>query len=345
MRLLRTSKESPRYEYKGGPMADPEQLQRLRSGVTTWNTWRAAHPDVRPDLSEANLAGADLTGAKLGQGDLHGAILNGVTLRAADLYEADLRGADLLGADLRGADLEQANLAGVDLTETDLTRADLKRVVLTRARLERTVLVDCDLRGAHGLESCIHYRSSAMDHRTAFRLMSEGEPPVVFLRGCGLPEALIRFYVSQSRCPAGYHSCFISFSNVDAPFARRLHADLQEAGVRCWFAPEDIKIGGEIRGSIHEAIKSHEKLLLVLTRHSIESSWVANEVEAALERERQSGTTVLVPLRLDDAVLESDSGWAADIRRTRNVGDFRSWHNPRDYAESLQRLLRDLRID
>jgi len=326
-------------------MADKEQLERLRSGVSTWNVWRMAHPGVRPDLSEANLSGADLTGVKLGQGDLRGAMLNGVTLRAADLYQADLRGAELVGADLRGSDLEQADLTGVDLTETDLTRAGLKRVVLTRARLERTVLVDCDLRGASDLESCIHYRSSAMDHRTVFRLLSEGEPPIVFLRGCGLPEALIRFYISQSRCPAGYHSCFISYSNVDAPFARRLHADLQEAGVRSWFAPEDIKIGGEIRGSIHEAIKSHEKLLLVLTRQSIESSWVASEVEAALERERQSGTTVLVPLRLDDAVLQSDSGWAADIRRTRNVGDFRSWREPPDYARSLQRLLRDLRMD
>jgi hypothetical protein len=40
-----------------------------------------------------------------------------------------------------------------------------------------------------------------------------------------------------------FYSCFISYSSLDEPFALRIHADFQVAGVRCWFAPEDLKIG------------------------------------------------------------------------------------------------------
>jgi hypothetical protein len=42
-----------------------------------------------------------------------------------------------------------------------------------------------------------------------------------------------------------YYSCFISYSSKDDAFAKRLHADLQNTGVRCWFAPHDLPIGAK----------------------------------------------------------------------------------------------------
>ena len=84
-----------------------------------------------------------------------------------------------------------------------------------------------------------------------------------------------------------FYSCFISYSSKDQEFAERLHADLQAKGVRCWFAPHDLKIGDRFRQRIDEAIRVHDKLLLILSEHSIESDWVATEVEAAFEKERQ----------------------------------------------------------
>ena len=39
--------------------------------------------------------------------------------------------------------------------------------------------------------------------------------------------------------PIEFYSCFISYSSKDEEFAKRLHADLQSNGVRCWFAPEE----------------------------------------------------------------------------------------------------------
>ena len=51
-----------------------------------------------------------------------------------------------------------------------------------------------------------------------------------------------------------FHSCFISHSTKDHEFAGSLRADLQAKGVRCWFAPEDLKIGDKFRMRIDEFI-------------------------------------------------------------------------------------------
>lgn len=70
--------------------ADPEQIERLKLGVDSWNSWRIENPDVQPDFFEA-----DLGRAKLIRADLHGA-----NLRVANLFEADLGIANLSGANL-----------------------------------------------------------------------------------------------------------------------------------------------------------------------------------------------------------------------------------------------------
>jgi hypothetical protein len=44
-----------------------------------------------------------------------------------------------------------------------------------------------------------------------------------------------------------------------------------------------------------------------------------------------------------DAVMETGKAWAADIRRTRHIGDFREWKGHDNYKGALVRLLRDLK--
>jgi hypothetical protein len=43
--------------------------------------------------------------------------------------------------------------------------------------------------------------------------------------------------------------------------------------------------------------------------------------------------------------MESDKPWAADIRRTRHIGDFRKWKDHDCFQKSLDRLLRDLKAE
>jgi hypothetical protein len=66
-------------------------------------------------------------------------------------------------------------------------------------------------------------------------------------------------------------------------------------------------------------------------------------VETAFEKEDEQKKTVLFPVRLDGAVMEEKTGWAADIRKSRHIGDFRDWKNHDSYKKAFERLMRDLK--
>src|SRR5208337_248617 len=118
---------------------------------------------------------------------------------------------------------------------------------------------------------------------------SRGKIPDAFLRGCGVPDGFIAYIGSMVGRPIEFYSCFISYSTHDQEFAKRLHADLQAKGVRCWFAPEEMKAGHKLDEQIDEAIRLHDKLLLILSEHSMSSEWVKTEIANAREREKKEG--------------------------------------------------------
>jgi hypothetical protein len=291
------------------------------------------------DLSHANLRRANLGEVNLFRANLSHANISGADLTHANLNEANLCSANLIDANLDGAKLARANLVGAHLIRAKLVHANLKGANLTAGRLAETVFANIDLTSVVGLETCKHSAPSSIDHRT-FEMSAP--LPLSFLRGVGLPERLIEYLPSVFNHAIQYYSCFISYSTKDQDFADRIHADLQNRGVRCWFAPHDMPIGGKILDEIDTAIRLRDKLLLILSEHSIKSDWVEDEVDAAFEEERKRGRTVLFPIRLDDAVLDTNEAWAAKLRRARHIGDFRNWEDHNSYKVSFERVMRDL---
>ena len=345
-------------------MANLEHLQILKQGVEVWNEWRREHKDVRPDLSYATLIGANLSRANLRYVDLSRANLINANLFGADIHYADISYADLssarairaylLRSNLSGANLISTNLSGANLSDVDLSRAeltgtyligaDISGVDFTGARLAYTTFADNDLSRVKGLETVKHHAPSSIGIDTIFK--SQGHIPEIFLRGCGVPEDFITYARSLTIKPIDFYSCFISYSSKDQEFAERLHTDLQAKGVRVWYAPHDLPIGARIRPAIDESIRVYDKLLLVLSKASVTSQWVEQEVETALASEReQEGKTVLFPIRVDDAIMEIKSGWPALLKNTRNVGDFTHWKDHDSYQRAFDRLLRDLRAE
>jgi hypothetical protein len=317
-------------------MAKRAHLRILKQGVNSWNQWRADNPAMTPDLEganlfDANLRGANLRGANLLAADFLMADLGGVDFAGADLTAANLSSADLRGADLRGAILHVTGLRGTDLENSDFTDAEVGW----------TGFGDNDLSTVKGLETVRHLGPSSIGIDTIYK--SKGNIPEAFLRGAGVPEDFITYMKSLVGKAIDFYSCFISYSNKDDDFAQRLHADLQQQGVRCWFAPEDLKIGDKFRMRIDESIRLYDKLMVILSENSIRSSWVEEEVEAAVEKERKQNKLVLFPIRLDDAVMETDQAWAASLRRIRHIGDFCAWKDHDPYQKSFERLLRDLK--
>ncbi len=93
-----------------------------------------------PDLSEANLSGADLhekdlSSRNLSRADLSNANLSDAFLHRINLSGANLSGANLFRANLLEADLSQANLQGANLIGADLSGADLRGANLRGARI------------------------------------------------------------------------------------------------------------------------------------------------------------------------------------------------------------------
>jgi uncharacterized protein YjbI with pentapeptide repeats len=345
-------------------MANPEHLKILKQGVEQWNRWRNENRGADPDLKLANLFGEGLIGV-----DLSGANLSGVNLSAARLVSANLSGAMLTGADLSGADLSGANLAraglrganlsasrlfsadlsgailyGVSLGQANLSKADFTQAVARGIRFD-----DVDLSTAKGLETIEHLGPSTIGIDTVYK--SHGEIPEVFLRGCGVPDNFIRYRDFLTGKGLEFYSCFISYSTRDQEFADRLYADLQKKGVRCWFAPHDIKGGRKIHEQLDEAIRLHDKLLLILSEHSMSSTWVGTEIGNAREREARERKQMLFPItlvpyedvkkwRLFDADRGKDS--AKEVREY-FIPDFSNWKDHDSYQTAFQRLVKNLK--
>jgi hypothetical protein len=79
---------------------------------------------------------------------------------------------------------------------------------------------------------------STIDIRTLHR---SRRLPLAFLRGVGLPDALIDYLPSLLSQAIQHYSCFINYSSKTRASSAGCTPDLQDKGVRCWFASEDMK--------------------------------------------------------------------------------------------------------
>lgn len=120
---------------------DAAHLASLKSGVTAWNKLRAAHAELVPDLSGADLKGRNLNGA-----DLHNANLTGSDLSQSNLCNANLQNALMNHVKLAGSMLMKANLEKAALHEADLESAILDSAKFKNAVLKGSILKKADCR-------------------------------------------------------------------------------------------------------------------------------------------------------------------------------------------------------
>lgn len=339
------------------------------------------------NLSDTKLNGAVFRGASLGQGKFMGhefyfgktifevpkwrrgnyffeqtrnTILRNATLNKSDLRWADFSNADLIGASLRdanlyattfrGANLREVDFGGACLYETNLNFAHLDDVNFGRSKLKSTYFLNVDLSKSKGLDKVRHDGPSTISMDTLFR--SHGNIPASFLQGTGAPDAFIEFYETFSSGDIEYYSCFISYSGSDQEFAHKLHADLRREGIRAWLVPDDMKIGDPILPGSYQAIPSDAKLLLVLSKNSVNSDWIELEVNQTLEHERRTyedmgddepPVAILLPIMIDSSINEAKPFWAKNIRKERHIENFAEWQNKPSYQNALDGLLKNLR--
>lgn len=216
-----------------------------------------------------------------------------------------------------------------------------------------TIFGDNDLGVVTGLELVNHGGPSVIGIDTLYR--SGGSIAEGFLRGCGVPDEFITYLPSliSAQQAIQFYSCFISYSHKDEAFAARLHSRMQEAHLRVWFAPEDVKGGQKLLEQIDRAIQTYDRLLLVLSKDSLESEWVMTEIRKARRIEKREHRRKLFPIRLVD--MESIQAWdcfdvdtgtdlAIEVRKY-YIPDFSAWKDHDLFEVAFDRLLRDLKAE
>jgi hypothetical protein len=341
-------------------MPSYKHLNRLMQGVKDWNQWRTMEFDLQPDLRNVNVVGWDLDGANFSRTNLNGARLSKASFVKASFAGASLNGAILVDANLTGANFNKASLRNSDLTNTILARCNISNVNLdgcvldnadfALAYLNEAVFANNDLSLVKGLDSVIHRGPSAISIDTLYR--SGGNIPAEFLRGCGVPDDFITYFPSLIGAEQAiqFYSCFVSYSHIDEEFAKRLHSRLREEHIRVWFAPEDIRGGAKLEEQIDRAIQIHDKLLIVLSKNSLESEWVMTEICKARKAEIEGNHRKLFPIRLVTyeelrkwKCFDADRGkdLATEVREY-FIPDFSNWTDRSSFELAFERLVRDL---
>ena len=127
---------------------------------------------------------------------------------------------------------------------------------------------------------------------------------------------------------------FISHNHADKGFARRLAGDLENHGVKCWIDEAEIKIGDSLIQKIREGIDNVNFFAVILSPNSVNSSWVANELDVAMNHQIEGKPIKILPILLKDCDLPS-------FLVGKFYGDFRDESN---YLESFRILTKSIGV-
>ncbi len=91
----------------------------------------------------------------------------------------------------------------------------------------------------------------------------------------------------------GHHDVFISYAREDRAKIEKIANALSQLGLRVWWDPK-IKTGAGFRQEISEALNSSRSVIVVWSRHSVASRFVADEADEGAARE------ILFPALIDN---------------------------------------------
>ncbi len=234
----------------------------------------------------------------------------------ADFSNAEFNGGKIDHCYFQNAKFIKAFIAA-EFDEVDLTAADFKQ-----SHIFSSSFFNMDVSAAKNLNSASFHGDCRIDYQT---IKLSNRVPTSLLEACGVAHFHIPLIDAISKNSAKLPSCFISYSVKDHIFIERFRSELADHGIRNWFAPRDLPFGASTRDYIETQIKSHDRLIVVLSKSSLQSQWVQFEVETALEVERKHNAGIIIPVCIDDHVFKTKVSWARHIVRTRNIANYQNW--------------------
>ena len=301
------------------------------SGADLWRT-RLSGADLTgadlrgSTLEQVDLQGAVMIGATLARGtirncnfhlaDLSGADVSETQLLACDFSQADLRLADFQQAEIRdtnfrsalftGTKLSYAAMTSSDLSNTEFHGSVLQECLFKKCRLEathlagakcyRTSWIQTDMSHVKGLEEVVHLGPSELGLETL--LASDGCIPVEFLLGCGVHQDLVRrvnsFVQHNVKSPLPSYAFYLYAGPEDAPFCLKLCSRLREEGLRIWNQQGHTTCLDLEQLSSVESGSVSDKVVLVLSKSSLEDRVFLGNIRRLREKEVEQGRRGLV---------------------------------------------------
>jgi hypothetical protein len=143
-------------------------------------------------------------------------------------------------------------------------------------------------------------------------------PPAMLERGGDLRTTKVEkqspLTEPQSGKSPGF-AAFISHAKGDQKRAREIAALLEQRGLKCWIAPRDVRPGQSYGDEIIRGIEKSRSFILVLSKASNESPFVAREVERAVSKRKP-----IFPIRIEE--VEPSSALELFISSTQWIDAF-----------------------
>jgi uncharacterized protein YjbI with pentapeptide repeats len=261
------------------------------------------------------------------------------------------QGARILDAIFRNVAAHDSNLREVEFSGTQFRDVTIARCVLDHVHLA----------GVSFMRTPVGAFCEADGVRITPPLNVDWESMCLSIRSPGLerlllnaqiPEVVVTYTIDCARAldPAEMFnlmlSTFISYGAPDVVFARRLRDALQANGVRTFLFETDAIPGERLHRVMHDAVHTHDRVILICSEQSLLRPGVRNEIEQTLAREaRDGGSSYLLPVAIDDHIYlwKSQPEDLAVQVRDRVVADFRNTVDDRDrFGVALAHLLRAL---
>ncbi|MDD5131307.1 MAG: toll/interleukin-1 receptor domain-containing protein [bacterium] len=99
------------------------------------------------------------------------------------------------------------------------------------------------------------------------------------------------------------HQIFVCYNCNDKTIARKLADDFKLKGINAWLYEREMKLGDSLIGRISEAIDTIDYVIVLVSKSSVNSPWVAKELDIAMTKEIEGKRIKVIPILLDDVDL------------------------------------------
>jgi tetratricopeptide (TPR) repeat protein/vancomycin permeability regulator SanA len=155
--------------------------------------------------------------------------------------------------------------------------------------------------------------------------------------GAAKPDFAMSVPVTSTSVSSDRQAVFVSHSSLDRDVMLSVVSALETgSGIRCWFAPRDVRVGSPYSGQLSAAIKTCDLFLLLLSPEAVVSPHVLREVDLGVHYRRE-----MLVVQLGAVVMSQDLEYYLRVIQTLKLS---TPLTPDSITEVVQQVRRKLSL-